>query len=65
MKVNGEAVLNAKLIDVYRMWEETSYQLECLQANSECVRQEWEGMNRTRLFLSPIYRWCFEVYLVI
>ncbi|XP_073951464.1 phosphoribosylformylglycinamidine synthase [Choristoneura fumiferana] len=56
VKVNGEAVLNVKLIDVYRMWEETSYQLECLQANSECVRQEWEGLkNRKGVTYSVTY----------
>lgn len=43
IKVNGEGVLDKKLIDVYRMWEETSYQLECLQANSACAKQEWLG----------------------
>ncbi|XP_023939163.2 phosphoribosylformylglycinamidine synthase [Bicyclus anynana] len=44
VKVNGELVLNTKLINVYRMWEETSYQLECLQANSDCIKQEWNGL---------------------
>nr|XP_021194118.2 phosphoribosylformylglycinamidine synthase [Helicoverpa armigera]XP_021194121.2 phosphoribosylformylglycinamidine synthase [Helicoverpa armigera]XP_049702709.1 phosphoribosylformylglycinamidine synthase [Helicoverpa armigera] len=48
IKVNGKKVLDTKLIDVYRMWEETSYQLECLQANSDCVRQEWQGLSKRK-----------------
>lgn len=48
IKVNGKKVLDTKLIDVYRMWEETSYQLECLQANSDCVRQEWQGLGKRK-----------------
>ncbi|PZC75103.1 hypothetical protein B5X24_HaOG206723 [Helicoverpa armigera] len=48
IKVNGKKVLDTKLIDVYRMWEETSYQLECLQANSDCVRQEWQGLAKRK-----------------
>lgn len=49
MKVNGETVLNTQLINVYRMWEETSYRLECLQANSSCIEQEWTGMTKKRI----------------
>ncbi|XP_047020025.1 phosphoribosylformylglycinamidine synthase [Helicoverpa zea] len=48
IKVNGKKVLDTKLIDMYRMWEETSYQLECLQANSDCVRQEWQGLGKRK-----------------
>ncbi|XP_026485781.2 phosphoribosylformylglycinamidine synthase [Vanessa tameamea] len=44
VKVNGHVVLDTKLINIYRMWEETSYQLECLQANSSCIQQEWTGL---------------------
>lgn len=43
--VNGVQVLNTELIDVFRMWEETSYQLECLQANSDCIKEEWRGSS--------------------
>lgn len=43
--VNGDKVLNTQLIEVFRMWEETSYRLERLQANTECVEQEWRGTN--------------------
>ncbi|CAH0627088.1 unnamed protein product [Chrysodeixis includens] len=48
IKVNGEKVLNTKLVDVFRMWEETSYRLECLQANSGCVTQEWKGLEKRK-----------------
>ncbi|XP_031769587.2 phosphoribosylformylglycinamidine synthase [Galleria mellonella] len=48
IKVNGEKVLDTKLIDIYRMWEETSYQLECLQANSDCVTQEWRELEKRK-----------------
>ncbi|GBP04367.1 Phosphoribosylformylglycinamidine synthase [Eumeta japonica] len=48
LKVKGEEVLNTKLIDIYRMWEETSFRLECLQANSLCVKQEWKGLENRK-----------------
>ncbi|KAL0892142.1 hypothetical protein ABMA27_015339 [Loxostege sticticalis] len=48
VKVNGVQVLNAELIDVFRMWEETSYQLECLQANSDCIKEEWRGLEKRK-----------------
>ncbi|CAG4937766.1 unnamed protein product [Colias eurytheme] len=48
VKVNGQKVLDSKLINVFRMWEETSYQLECLQANSECIKQEWDGLENRK-----------------
>ncbi|RVE47091.1 hypothetical protein evm_008275 [Chilo suppressalis] len=48
IKVNGEEILNTQLIDVFRMWEETSYQLECLQANSTCIQQEWKGLEKRK-----------------
>lgn len=48
VKVNGAKVLDTKLIDVFRMWEETSYQLEKLQANTNCVTQEWKGLSKRK-----------------
>ncbi|KPJ11418.1 Phosphoribosylformylglycinamidine synthase [Papilio machaon] len=48
VKVNGDCVLNTTLVKVYRMWEETSYQLECLQANTDCVTQEWLGLEKRK-----------------
>ncbi|XP_013141308.1 PREDICTED: phosphoribosylformylglycinamidine synthase [Papilio polytes] len=48
VKVNGECVLRTTLVKVYRTWEETSYRLECLQANSHCVTQEWLGLEKRK-----------------
>ncbi|CAG9785046.1 unnamed protein product [Diatraea saccharalis] len=48
IKVNGTEVLNTRLIDIFKMWEETSYQLECLQANSDCIREEWKGLEKRK-----------------
>lgn len=54
IKINGSKVLDTQLIDVYRMWEETSYQLECLQANTDCVRQEWKGTAEFQISLKSV-----------
>lgn len=35
------------------MWEETSYRLECLQANSSCIEQEWTGMTKNVYLCYP------------
>ncbi|XP_072940350.1 phosphoribosylformylglycinamidine synthase [Epargyreus clarus] len=48
VKVNEQKVLDTTLIKVFRMWEETSYQLECLQANSDCIKQEWNGLEKRK-----------------
>ncbi|XP_013189373.2 phosphoribosylformylglycinamidine synthase [Amyelois transitella] len=48
ININGAKVLDLKLKDVYKMWEETSYQLECLQANKECINQEWKGLENRK-----------------
>lgn len=41
---NGQTVLDEPMIDLRRVWEETSYQLERLQAEPECVEQEKENI---------------------
>ncbi|CAH2075330.1 unnamed protein product, partial [Iphiclides podalirius] len=48
VKVNDDCVLKTTLINVFRMWEETSYQLERLQANTLCVKQEWQGLEKRK-----------------
>lgn len=40
---NNNVVLNKPLYSLLEMWEETSYRLELLQANPQCVNKEWEG----------------------
>ncbi|MGD0281256.1 MAG: phosphoribosylformylglycinamidine synthase [Dissulfurispiraceae bacterium] len=40
MSVNGELVLDKDLREIRSVWEETSHQLDMLQANPECVLEE-------------------------
>ena len=39
---NGQRVLDEPMVELRRLWEETSYQLERLQADPACVDQEKE-----------------------
>jgi len=55
--VNGsEVLLEDTIEDLRDLWEETSYQLDRLQANPDCVDQERET-NRSRT--APAYRLSF------
>ncbi|VDK17643.1 unnamed protein product [Anisakis simplex] len=40
VNVNGETALSAPLCELREIWEETSAQLELLQTNEECVKQQ-------------------------
>ncbi len=40
ISVNGEVVLHEDMMTLREIWEETSYQLEKLQANPECAAEE-------------------------
>ncbi|CAH1394012.1 unnamed protein product [Nezara viridula] len=40
-----KVILENKLYTFYQMWEETSYQLECKQANIECVTEEFLNLK--------------------
>lgn len=51
--VGGQCVLDEKMTELREMWEETSYRLELLQANPECVSEE-RGAVKTRR--SPEYK---------
>ena len=44
ININGEAVLSEDMRVLRGMWEETSYQLEKLQANPECAEEEREAV---------------------
>jgi len=56
LRVNGTSVLTDDLRDLRDLWEATSFQLERLQANLECVIQEESGLkNRT----TPTYELSF------
>ena len=58
IRFNGNEVLNEEMTSLRDMWEETSYQLELLQANPDCVDQERKAnSNRT----APGFRTSFEM----
>lgn len=44
--VNGQEVLSEKVAILRGWWEDTSFQLERLQANPECVAQEEAGLAK-------------------
>lgn len=47
--MDGQEVLKEPLPVLRALWEDTSFQLERLQANEICVKQEEEGLGkRTR-----------------
>uniref|UniRef100_A0A8C6WXJ2 Phosphoribosylformylglycinamidine synthase n=1 Tax=Neogobius melanostomus TaxID=47308 RepID=A0A8C6WXJ2_9GOBI len=55
--VDGQEVLNESLPKLRGVWEDTSFQLECLQANERCVKQEEEGLaKRTQ----PYFKLTFD-----
>lgn len=57
IKVNGVTVLKEEMPVLREIWEETSYQLDRLQANPECVDEE-RRTNRDRK--APPYTISFE-----
>nr|DBA18955.1 TPA: hypothetical protein GDO54_014845 [Pyxicephalus adspersus] len=54
--VNGEEVLNEEVGKLRALWEETSFQLERLQANPSCVSQEEAGLIQRE---GPTYQLTF------
>lgn len=55
--MDGQEVLKEPLPDLRALWEETSFQLERLQANEICVKQEEEGLaKRTQ----PYFKLTFD-----
>ncbi|XP_026272194.1 phosphoribosylformylglycinamidine synthase [Frankliniella occidentalis] len=61
MKIKGSVALNGDVISLFRLWEETSYRLECRQTNVQCARQEFEGLRRR---LIPKYHLSFNANVV-
>ncbi|XP_033820759.1 phosphoribosylformylglycinamidine synthase [Periophthalmus magnuspinnatus] len=55
--VDGQEVLNESLSKLRGVWEDTSFQLECLQANELCVKQEEEGLSRRT---QPYFKLSFD-----
>lgn len=57
VRVDGEVVLKEPLPNLRAIWEDTSFQLERLQANEICVKQEEEGLaKRTQ----PYFKLTFD-----
>lgn len=55
--VDGQEVLKEPLPELRALWEDTSFQLERLQANEMCVKQEEEGLaKRTQ----PYFKLTFD-----
>jgi phosphoribosylformylglycinamidine synthase len=55
--VNDTLALHCDLVSLLCMWEETSYRLERLQANPDCVRKEFESFSNRK---APAYRLTFD-----
>lgn len=57
MCVDGQEVLKEPLPVLRAVWEDTSFQLERLQANETCVNQEEDGLaKRTQ----PYFKLTFD-----
>ncbi|KAK3597102.1 hypothetical protein CHS0354_021209 [Potamilus streckersoni] len=61
LSVNGVEVLSEKMVILKDIWEETSFQLEKLQANPHCVKQEQEGLKARK---HPPYNVTFDPDIV-
>jgi phosphoribosylformylglycinamidine synthase len=58
MDMTRKLILDESMISLRQIWEETSYQLDRLQANPECVEKEKENIfDRT----GPTYNLLFEL----
>jgi phosphoribosylformylglycinamidine synthase len=49
---NGDNVLNAQMPELRQWWEETSFQLELLQMDQDCARQEKKALYKRK---GPVY----------
>lgn len=55
--MDGQEVLKEPLPKLRALWEDTSFQLERLQANEICVRQEEEGLAKR---MQPYFKLTFD-----
>lgn len=55
--VDGQEVLKELLPDLRALWEDTSFRLECLQADELCVKQEKEGLAKR---MQPFFKLSFN-----
>lgn len=57
VRVGGELVLEHKMVELRDIWEATSFQLERLQTNPQCVMEEEAGLRKRH---APEYKLSFE-----
>jgi phosphoribosylformylglycinamidine synthase len=57
IRMDGNEVLNDDMRDLRDVWEETSFEIDSLQANPECVEQERTGLRDRK---RPPYALSFE-----
>lgn len=57
VRVDGQELLNEPLPDLRAVWEDTSFQMERLQANELCVKQEEEGLAK---MTQPYFKLTFD-----
>ena len=57
VSVDGSVVLEDKMVDLRDVWEATSFQLERLQTNPRCVKEEEAGLRDRK---APRYKFAFE-----
>jgi phosphoribosylformylglycinamidine synthase len=55
--IEGQEVLNDDMRDLRDLWEETSFEIDSLQANPECVEQERAGLRGRK---KPPYELLYE-----
>lgn len=55
--MDGQEVLKEPLPDLRALWEDTSFQLERLQADEACVNQEEEGLSKRT---QPYFKLTFD-----
>lgn len=59
VRIGGKEVLKLTVLEAAKNWEETSYQLEKLQTNPDCARQEFlnlENFTHTTYHVPFSYR---------
>ena len=61
IRVKDKVVVEEKMVDLRDVWEETSFQLEKLQSNPKCVKQEQDGLKHRR---APPYKLTFNPDIV-
>ncbi|XP_033209922.1 phosphoribosylformylglycinamidine synthase [Belonocnema kinseyi] len=57
VSVNDVNVLTSSVLDLMKIWEETSYRLECRQTNLECALQEYSELKDRS---APVYKLTFD-----